>query len=82
MTIIDIALNLDHGKGNSRLAMNIIARWTQTLEDGQHNKKHESIAVAVYNTKCCKDNEDIIKHMFGNWRGVVTKFMLTSTLAL
>jgi hypothetical protein len=58
---LDIIINLDHGKGHSRISANFIGRWR-----GNNGKwDEESHACALGNARCKKDNAEIIKKTFG-----------------
>jgi hypothetical protein len=58
---IDICINLDHGKGHSRISGNFLARWKN--EDDEWCE--ESHPCALGNARCKKDNAEIISNTFG-----------------
>lgn len=57
---IDIAINLNHGKGHLHVSDNFIACYNYD-NDNKWSKK--SCTCALGNTHCRKDNSEIIKHM-------------------
>src|SRR5687768_16074026 len=64
---VDVAINLDHGKGHLHLLVNIIARWTKLSTEGVLTVKHENISVALGNARCKKDNAQIMLNTFGKF---------------
>jgi hypothetical protein len=58
---IDICINLDHGKGHSRISANFIGRWRGN--NGEWNE--DSHTSALGNVRCKKDNAKIKKKTFG-----------------
>jgi hypothetical protein len=58
---IDICINLDHGKGHSRISANFISRF-QDSDGGWHE---ESYPCALGNARCLHDNAEIILKTFG-----------------
>mmetsp|Transcript_32788 Transcript_32788/g.48821 ORF Transcript_32788/g.48821 Transcript_32788/m.48821 type:complete len:206 (+) Transcript_32788:1180-1797(+) len=58
---IDVCINLDHGKGHSRISANFICRFKDY--DGKWCKDSHSCALG--NARCKKDNAQIIEQTFG-----------------
>jgi hypothetical protein len=58
---IDITISIDHGKGHSWAALNVIPRWQ--LQDGSWGE--ESHVTTLANARCKIDNTDIIRKTFG-----------------
>jgi hypothetical protein len=59
--LIDVVINLDHGKGHSRISVNVIGRFKD--EEGKWNE--EEYPCTLGNARCRKDNAEIITNTFG-----------------
>ena len=60
---IDICINLDHGKGHSRISANFILRYQDDSCAGAWYE--DSYACSLGNARCKKDNSEIIYNTFG-----------------
>ena len=58
---VDVCVNLDHGKGHSRVSANFIGRY----KDSDGKWQSSSYACPLGNAKCKHDNAEVIKNTFG-----------------
>jgi hypothetical protein len=58
---LDIVVTIDHGKGHSRITCNLITHW----QDETREWKEDEYSCTIGNTRCKKDNTDIIINTFG-----------------